>query len=205
MPNWCSNFISIEGSKENILKIKRMLDSVENDVNKPGIFQTLVGRDETLTEQQYNEGGWYQSNIERWGCKWDISWDDTSIDISEENITINCSTAWSPATGFCKLLQETYGVKVRCEFEEGGCDFAGYYEVDENGEVDEETFSYLEGIYVLDKDNFWFEMESRIEYAVDDDQSFDDFVSEMKDFLPDSEIEELRTMYEEEVERRNEE
>lgn len=202
MPNWCSNFISIEGSKENISKIKRMIALVNNDDNK-GLFQTLVGRDETLTQDQYDNGGWYDSNIERWGCKWDLSPDDTTIDMGDESITINCQTAWSPPTGFCKLLGETYGVKVRCEYEEGGCDFAGYYEIDENGNENEQTFPYLEGIYHNDQDLFWFEMEDRIEYSQDEEESFEDFVtSNGITFLNEAEMKELREHWDEHLEEK---
>lgn len=205
MPNWCSNFINIEGSKTKIAKIKKAIEDAPKHEDKPGVFQALVGRDTSITEEEYDKGAWYQSNLDRWGCKWDIGWGDIDFNIYEDSISFNCSTAWSPPTGFCKLLQEKYGVFVRCEFEEGGCDFAGYYEVSKDGEVDEETYSYLEGIYILDKDNFWFEMESRIEYAVDDDETFEDFIEgELKDFLPEPALNELKEMFEEEVNRRKE-
>lgn len=196
MPNWCSSFISIEGSKKNISKIKRMIALVGDD---KGLFQTLTGRDETLTEQQYESGAWYDSNINRWGCKWDLNKDDTTIDMYDESISINCSTAWSPPTGFCKLVQEIYDVKVRCEYEESGCDFAGYYEVSEDGEVDEQTWSYLEGIYHLDQDNFWHEMESQIEWNVEEERDVEEFLKEFP-FLDEKELQELREMYEKELE-----
>lgn len=196
MPNWCSNFISIEGSKENIKLIKRMLDTREG--NK-GIFETLIGRDETITKEMYDNGGWYESNIQRYGCKWDINFDDVEIQIDDESICFNCDTAWSPPTNFCTTLSEMYNVKVRCEYEENGCDFAGYHEVDD-GDIDTQTYSYLEGIYHNDGDHLFHELESRIEYAIEEGKSYLEFIRELT-FLDESELEEVKEMWDKEVEK----
>ena len=57
MPNWCSNSIVITGDKDKIKKIKRVLQSMDTKQDNIGIFQTLVGKDDNISESQDNEGG----------------------------------------------------------------------------------------------------------------------------------------------------
>lgn len=171
MPNWCSNSIVIEGDKDKIKKIKRVLQSMDTTNSEVGVFQVLVGRDENLSEAQFHEGGWYQSNIDRFGCKWDINWDDANIDIdSDDCITMSPQTAWSPPEGFCRLLAQQYEVRVTMEYSEPGCDFAGKLVVHPDGQEDSEQYDYLEGLYFIDVDYFWMEVRSNLEYELDEDE-----------------------------------
>ena len=198
MPNWCSSFISIDGSVENIQKIREILESTDfSKKDAKGVFETLVGRDENITEEEFRNGGWYNHNINRYGCKWDIG-EDVEFQYGDKFITFNCETAWSPPTGFCKLLSEKYQVKVRCEFEEPGCQFAGYYEIDADGNVSEETLDYLEGIHKNDEVYFDHEIRSRNEYSIDMGETFEDFIEQYDfKFLGDNWKEELRKIWDE--------
>jgi hypothetical protein len=196
MPNWCSNYITIEGSKENIQKIKEKLEGVDfSKGGQTGIFETLVGRDPSITEDEFRNGGWYQHNIDRYGCKWDIG-QDAEIELYDDKIVIISDTAWSPPINFCKLLQEQYGVKVRCESSEPGNDFAGYYEIDEDGDVDEESYTYMEGLYILNLENFWYEVENNIGYALGDEETYEEFINhDLVNFLPEEELEKVKQMW----------
>lgn len=170
MPNWCSNSIVIEGDKDKIKKIKRVLESMDTKNDSIGVFQVLTGRDENLSESQFEGGAWYQHNIDRYGCKWDTNWDDANIDTdSDDCITMSPQTAWSPPVGFCRLLAEQYGVSVTLEYSEPGCDFAGKFWTDGEEET-EETFEYLEGLYFIDEDYFWMEVRSNLEYEFEEDE-----------------------------------
>lgn len=170
MPNWCSNSIVINGDKNKIKKIKRVLDSMDRNNDSVGVFQVLVGRDENLSETQYQEGAWYQSNIDRFGCKWDVNYDDACIDGDDEYITMNPQTAWSPPEGFCRLLSEQYGVDVVLEYSEPGCNFAGRLSITADGDEENETYEYLEGLYHIDEDYFWMEVRNNLEYEFDEDE-----------------------------------
>ena len=198
MPNWCSSFISIDGSVENIQKIREILESTDfSKKDAKGVFETLVGRDENITEEEFRNGGWYNHNINRYVCKWDIG-EDVEFQYGDKFITFNCETAWSPPTGFCKLLSEKYQVKVRCEFEEPGCQFAGHYEIDADGNVSEETLDYLEGIHKNDEVHFDHEIRSRNEYSIDMGETFEDFIEQYDfKFLGDNWKEELRKIWDE--------
>jgi hypothetical protein len=171
MPNWCSNSIVIEGDKDKIKKIKDVLLSMDKTTTETGIFETLVGRDENITEEEFQKGGWYYHNINRYGCKWDIGWDDSNVDTdSDDCITMSPQTAWSPPEGFCRLLAEQYGVNVNLEYSEPGCDFAGRLFVTPTSELENETYGFLEGLYFIDEDYFWMEVQNNLEYEFDEDE-----------------------------------
>jgi len=198
MPNWCSSFISIDGSVENIQKIREILESTDfSKEGAKGVFETLVGRDENITEEEFRNGGWYDHNINRYGCKWDIG-EDVEFQYGDKFITFNCETAWSPPTRFCKLLSEKYYVNVRCEYEEPGCHFAGHYEIDTDGNEDEETLDYLEGIHKNDEEHFDHEIRDRMEYSIECEETFEDFIEQYDfKFLGDNWKEELRKIWDE--------
>ena len=201
MPNWCSSYVSIDGSVENIQKIREILESTDfSKEDTKGVFETLIGRDENITEEEYENGGWYDHNTNRYGCKWDIG-EDIEFQYGDEFITFSCQTAWSPPTGFCKLLSEKYQVKVRCEFEEPGCHFAGHYEIDADGNESEETLDYLEGIHKNDEEHFDHEIRSRIEYSIECEETFEDFIEQYDfKFLGDNWKEEIKEIWDEVLE-----
>ncbi len=166
MPNWCSNSIVIKGDKHKIKKIKRVLESMNNRDDNMGVFQVLTGRDERLSETQYHDqGAWYYSNIDRWGCKWDINYEDSNINTeSDDCITMLPKTAWSPPEGFCRLLSQQYGVDVQLKYSQPGCDFAGRFSILANGEEEGERYEYLEGLYKINIESFWMEIRNNLRY-----------------------------------------
>lgn len=171
MPNWCSNSIVIIGDKDRIKKIKRVLQSMDTKNDKVGVFQTLIGRDERLSEADYQGGAWYQSNIDRFGCKWDVDYDTCNFDLeSDDCITMSPETAWSPPEEFCRLLSQQYGVDVQLEYSEPGSNFAGRITIKADGDEDTEQYEYLEGLYHIDNDYFWMELRSNLEYEFEEDE-----------------------------------
>lgn len=195
MPNWCSNSIIITGDKDKIKKIKRVISTMDNTDR---VFQDLVGRDENLSEAEFENGAWYNSNINRFGCKWDVDYDTCNFDLEGDDcITMSPETAWSPPEGFCRLLAEQYGVDVVLEYSEPGCDFAGRLSITADGEEDAENYGYLEGLYHIDEDWFWQEVQSNLEYEFDDEpRSLEGWLEDF-DFVSDKCKEELKSLYEE--------
>jgi hypothetical protein len=198
MPNWCSNSIIITGDKDKISKIKRVLSTMDKAGDDNRVFQTLIGRDETLSESEYENGAWYNSNISRFGCKWDVDYDTCNFDLEGDDcITMSPETAWSPPSEFCRSLAEQYGVGVVLEYSEPGCDFAGRLTITEDGFEESESYGYLEGLYNIDEDWFWQEVSSNLDYEFDDEpRSLEGWLEDYQ-FVNDKCKEELISMYEE--------
>jgi hypothetical protein len=197
MPNWCSNSIVITGDKDKIKKINEVLSSMDKTTTIAGIFEALVGRDENITEEQYQNGGWYQHNIDRYGCKWDVSPENAVIvDDSDDCITMSPETAWSPPKEFCILLAEQYGVDVTLEYSEPGCDFSGRVVISPDGVEEEENYEYLEGFYFMDEDSFWMEVQSNLEYEFCEfePRPLEDWLNDFE-FVSDSDKQELIVLY----------
>lgn len=175
MPNWCANTITITGDKVNILRIKDMMDSIENK-SESNLFQTLVGIPDYMTESEYQEK-WYDTNVNNWGTKWDVSYDDACPQFSEEEIVLSPDTAWSPPIGFGAQLAQLYQVDVELYYTEPGCDFCGKTYCDSEGGISEEDYSYCEGLFVFDREYFWTEMESQAEYFIlESEQTLEQFL-----------------------------
>lgn len=187
MPNWCYNHLTITGEKKNLDRIKFYLEDIEKkDDVTPGVFMSLVGRDQTIDLHEYEHGGWYQSNIDYWGCKWDLSYDDSGVEYNEDSIVMSFQTAWSPPVKFIEHLGRLFDVESELYYEEGGCDFCGKsYYTKENGLV-EEDYSYDEGRYHFDKDSFFESCDSDVDYMfeVDEDVTFES-VKERFSFITD--------------------
>jgi hypothetical protein len=193
MPNWCYNNIEILGEPKVIKRMSAMLDAASNK-KKDNFFESLIGVDEKETTESLENGGWYNHNVERYGTKWDISYDDIMVD--EDSMVLNTESAWSPPIEGMRILSTMYDVSVKMYYEEPGADFCGKATI-QSGNVHEEDYSYQEGIYQFEGFDEWFDREfinSGLEYIVDDFEHGDkseDLVEVIKDnypFLKESEI-----------------
>lgn len=173
MPNWCDNQIKISGSKASISQIKSTLEKNKSG----GLFDVLVGKlADGQTEGQY-DGNWYDTNIERWGCKWDVDIEFESMGLEDDCIYMNIQTAWSPCNGFLRLLSDKYGVDVENNYSESGNDFAGVFTIEDGNESDE-CYEYLEGLYHIDYDTFISEAMIQLEWMAEDGNApeFDEWI-----------------------------
>jgi hypothetical protein len=185
MPNWCSNTITITGDKKQISIIKHALESNKNK----SVFETLVGREPRYTDEQYENGAWYDSNVSYWGTKWDVSYDDCQIVYDEESISLSPDTAWSPPIEFCNNLVKMYKVVVHIFYSEPGIGFCGETNIylDEEGTLfsDDSEYGYLEGLYILDKELFWSEVDYYVDsYGEDEEEkTMEEYVEETFPFI----------------------
>jgi hypothetical protein len=148
------------------------------------VFETLVGIHPEVTQDEYDNGKWYGSNLDYWGTKWDVRPDDCTFNFDEESFTMSPETAWSPPIGFYKALAKKYGVSVNAEYNESGCDFAGRVEVDAEGNDNDECFSYMEGLYRIDADWFLMEVRSHIQWMIEDGEEVtEDYLKEEYHFV----------------------
>jgi len=138
MPNWCDNTVYI--SHEDPKKIQALVDAwkankffgtihPEPDYTKVKVKPTfdmsgMTGK--ASPEYVDPESAWWDWRVQNWGTKWEITTDEAYIDISDNEIRVCFSTAWSPPTGiFDKLVEQGYGVNAL--YYEGGCAFCGQY------------------------------------------------------------------------------
>jgi hypothetical protein len=166
MPNWCYNSISISGEKENISMIAEIIADTNRknaDEKSGGHFKNLVGIPRNMSAEAY-EKDWYDTNISYWGTKWDV--EELNEDIEEDYIHLSFDSAWSPPVGFCTLLSKIYDVQVEIFYYEGGCDFCGKAIFKDGEQIEDNCYKYREGMYILDADMFWSELEGDIEYGI---------------------------------------
>jgi hypothetical protein len=159
----------------------------------------LLGNDDKPAN--YDEGGWHDYNCRKFGVKWDFQLSQANeVCITDEEIIIDVDTAWSAPTIFVESLCKLYGVTANMKYFEPGMDFSGIVECDENGNIDDEQLSFLEGVYKAG-DDFWGEVEWRADSAVENDESLEEFRSQFESFVPEEEMGTIDEMYAEAVER----
>ncbi len=61
------------------------------------------------------------------------------IHISITNHTFNCETAWGPCIEFVQKVCKKYQLSASVEFYEPGANFAGMYDINENGKLVKEV------------------------------------------------------------------
>lgn len=203
MPNWCNNYLTITGEKKKIRIITNLLKDSFEKSETTWLFKTLIGLEPDMDNKTYEEGGWYEHNISRYGTKWDVDINEHSFTFEEDSITLHFETAWSPPLNFVQTLCKTYGVEGQIDYSEPGSDFCGRTIVDAEGSMDEEDYNYLEGTYYFDKEGFWYEVESNVTYAVENELDFESFIADY-DFLTEDEKQEVKEMFEKELNEHNE-
>ena len=134
MPNWCDNTVYI--THDDPKKIQTLVDAwkenkffgtiyPEPDYTKVKVkptFPSIKGNDDPVDP----ESATWDWRVQNWGTKWEITTDESYIDIQENQIRASFATAWSPPTGiFDKLVDDGYGVNAL--YYEGGCAFCGQY------------------------------------------------------------------------------
>jgi hypothetical protein len=198
MPNWCTNYIVISGDENKISLLKNILEDVPKTIGEETVvFKTLIGKEPTITTEDYEKGGWFNSNVDWFGTKWDVSYNDCQFDFNDDHIIMMPMTAWSPPVRFVSNLCKMYGVTAVMNYDERGCDFCGRATIDINGEVDDEEYKYNEGMYHFDNEYFWESIvESDLEYALEEGKTKDQFLLDYP-YVNEDDLKELGEMYDE--------
>jgi hypothetical protein len=76
--------------------------------------------------------------------------------------------------------------------------------VDGQLEVYDDECGYLEGIYKYSREEFWSEVESRVDCILDEELSLEDFISEF-DYVSEEDTLELTRLYNETIKENDEE
>jgi len=208
MPNWCNNNITISGDEGTIRTLTAVLKSLKTDDEEQSsnVFKALIGLPQHMSDGDYKEK-WYDTNIEWFGTKWDISYEESAFNFTKDEINFSCETAWSPPIPFLQNLCEMYKVNANLFYSEGGVGFSGestFNWVDGELEVYDDECGYLEGIYKYSREEFWSEVEYRSDCIVDEELSLEDFLTEF-DFVSEEDKEELTRLYNETIKENDEE
>jgi hypothetical protein len=208
MPNWCNNNITISGDEGTIRTLTAVLKNLKTDDDEQSnnVFKALIGLPQHMSDGDYKEK-WYDTNIEWFGTKWDISYEEDMFTFTKNEISFFCETAWSPPIPFLQNLCEMYKVNANLFYSEGGVGFSGestFNWVDGELEVYDDECGYLEGIYKYSREEFWSEVESRVDCILDEELSLEDFISEF-DFVSEEDTLELTRLYNETIKENDEE
>jgi hypothetical protein len=171
MPNWCSNEITITGDVSEIVKA---LDSIENKEER-NVFKTLIGLPDGIGQEEY-EKEWYNINLNRFGTKWDISYEDCDPQEFDDELVLTPNTAWSPPIEFCVNLAKKYGVEVEMYYFESAMDFCGKTYILPDGTYIEDDYKYMEGQYRFESDYFWLDIRDNIENSIYEGKSLEQFM-----------------------------
>ncbi|MEI6489618.1 MAG: hypothetical protein WCP52_11690 [Bacteroidota bacterium] len=206
MPNWCNNNIRIFGDEGTIRTLTAVLKSLKtSDEQSNDVFKALIGLPQHMSDGDYKEK-WYDTNIEWFGTKWDISYSEDMFNFTKDEINFSCETAWSPPIPFLHTLCKMYKVNAYLFYSEGGVGFAGestFNWVDGELEAYDDECGFLEGMYKFSKEEFWAEVEYRTDCIIDEEQTLEDFLSEFP-FVTDEDKIELTRLYNETIENNDE-
>ena len=164
MANHCYNHVTVSGiSKENSKKLVEFLEDYENHSYMHHWVESFLPKHMHLTngentsENAYSYGG-------RW---WDFKIESVEEGDETDTILIMGSSAWTPMTGLTQQLAKYLECHICHFYEEGGMDFAGEIEFDNekmiinfDGTVDE--FNYYErGIEGMWDSTEWLDGEGK--------------------------------------------
>lgn len=151
MANHCWNYASIEGSKEMLdLFEKRLQEATKEQQHLWWETYFAVLGMEVVDGDAYEDFGsrWFHCFYERQ---------------SPTTASLTGDSAWSPVSEFFRQLSEVYQFEIESEYEEGGCDFGGWYNC-KNGEVTrDETVSYHVYRFTEGGDEYFFELLENVE------------------------------------------
>jgi hypothetical protein len=192
MPNWCNNDIRIYGNEGTIRALTNVIKFSEGK-----LFKTLIGLPDNMSKSDYEEK-WYDTNLNWFGTKWDVDIDAHCFDFGEDEISFFCETAWSPPIQFLENFCRMYKMNAYIFYSEGGIGFAGETKLiweDDVFSVEDNEYEYNKGLYLLSKEEFWANMESNIEYAVEEEMEIDEFLTEYREYVAEKDIQDLITMF----------
>ena len=149
MANHCWNWAKITGPKET-------LDIIEERFNKyyemkdftfTEFSRMVLGLEpDVVPEHETNDELF--NRIYRYGTKW---W-EFEIERGVDWMELRGDSAWSPPIGLLTMMTKVFDVKIEGEYSESGCDFGGFYTM-ENGVCDDREMTYFEYELESDRDN----------------------------------------------------
>jgi hypothetical protein len=111
MPNWCSNYTTFKGSKENI-------ESLNNAINKAIERENCEKQAQKIHSSELQDGYFF---------------DILNHGIEQGELSISYDTKWTPNLDDLSILCKEFEVDAETEYDEGGCDVHGTANVYSDG------------------------------------------------------------------------
>lgn len=180
MANNCNNWITLNGNVSEIKEFSKLLEIGENQENGYDIYANLCNE----FGKSENDGRWF----------------DISVTNENENeMTISGDSAWCPCLELFTKISEKYpSFEIHYEYEEPGCDFAGFADISE-GNCNDNQFTYWEGKAVNDYDYAFQSAFEDVSCYCDEDETEEAFIDSdlYKAFKPEEQkelLEEFKRM-----------
>jgi len=136
MPNWIYNKLLVTGEKDQLQQLLDVDFSFEKIRPIP----------------DSKKDGWYEWNLENFGCKWDHSeYEVRHVDLDDGFIEVYFETPWSPPTEILKYISKEYGVRIIDHWEEEGYQSAGHLEFDEGKISTGVGHEFIQGDFIWKK------------------------------------------------------
>lgn len=138
MANYCYNNISIQGNKKEIKEFNEVLTNLRQEFKNSGCDVYGKLKEDYLSENTEldNDGRWFDLEVHN-----DLE--------ADEEIIISGDSAWSPCLNLFTQISAKYkSFKIRYEYEEMGCDFSGWADI-QQGEISDNEFTFWEGMIAI--------------------------------------------------------
>lgn len=163
MPNYCNNYMSIDGSEKDLEKFREAArgyapgtkeeEKTPENLNEL-CFNNFVPMPQEAIDDYQNIG--HSWSYDNWGTKWGAFDVNTDGQPKEGNINYTYTTAWGPCDkAIIAIIEQHPNLKFFCEYDECGMMFAGRME-GSDGEVTSDESQEFENEWdmneFLDKD-----------------------------------------------------
>ena len=164
MPNYCSNWVSFSGKKEDLQKLHDSLRYAESLNAENG---GLIWYDTFYAALGLDVPSELIDVYDVFGSKW---LDIQQLDLGEISLELLGNSAWSPVVPFVHKLCKKFNLTASGEYDECGSDFGGFYEINEYGTLRDDMYNYISYRYlseglegVLSELTFYENIEEKIE------------------------------------------
>ncbi len=134
-----------------------------------------------------------QTKLECYGTSSDVYIEYIDIEFVMDLICLKFYTYQTPCINFCKKLAARYNINIELVYYTEYNDSAGKLHIHRNQIVKNEMYSYFQGVYFNNKDNFW---ELVYPYFTIN-STFMEFILEKKLSITESDFNRLKYLYDE--------
>jgi hypothetical protein len=157
MPNWCNNYLMVEGKPKDLNKMLKQIEITESEATMDNP-QSLFSCNKVIPQPIFpDDKAWYEWNIANWGSKWDLC----DVELREKDswekgiVQFSFNTAWSPVIQvITTLAKEHKKLSFTYQYEESGADYWGKHLFSkgeevfyEGGEISTANCDVLEDIF----------------------------------------------------------